>query len=661
MSFQGKIIEYIEHGRFICGVVLQDSGKRLHLLNQNGREVSLPPARILDASTGQIGQCSSRDEWLKQLKSVDETRKEKMAAIDLEEIWTLASEEPETVFSPRFLAELAFGEEATDDHVAAFMRCIFVDRLFFKYKEGKINAHSPEVVEQLRIRAEKERQKEAFLVEGAKHLTAIWQGTNDDWQDKDTCLHLLSDYYLFGNEIPESDVARELLKRAGLTAPHDAYLLLVKAGVWERNENIPLLRHEVPVEFPDVVQEKAMSMETKVDELLAEGRKDFRKLPILTIDGEYTRDFDDALHIEKRGDNYMVGIHITDVAHYIKPGDPLFQEAVRRVTSIYFADGRVPMLPPEISEGVCSLIAGQDRPAMSFMVLLNEEGEVLDYDIYASIVKVDRQLSYSEVNDLIGRDRELTDLSRLADTLKQRRISGGAILLPIPDVNIIFDRDDTVAVRLDDVDSPARRLIAEFMVLANTLGARYVADQEVPGLYRIQGEPRKRLLYGQEKELFAIYRQRKFLSPAQLVTKAAQHSCVGVPQYTTVTSPIRRLLDLVMQLQIMSVLQGRGSMFSEAELKNMARDITTVQSKVNLVRQLRHRYWLLKFLAASVGKRVSALVIDKGPKRIQIVLTDCLLDGDLPANQAMHADPGDVISVKVARVSPLDNLLRLEW
>jgi exoribonuclease-2 len=132
-------------------------------------------------------------------------------------------------------------------------------------------------------------------------------------------------------------------------------------------------------------------------------------------------------------------------------------------------------------------------------------------------------------------------------------------------------------------------------------------------------------------------------------------------QYTTVTSPIRRFLDLVMQHQIKQLLLGRGALFSVDELAGVAGDINTVQSKVNHVRRVRHRYWLLRYLEQKVGGRVQALLVNKGPKRINLVLLDCLLDADMPPSQAVAAKAGDVVSVRVAKVDALDNVLRLEW
>ena len=663
MSLNGKLIEYFDHGRVFCAFVLEDSSNRLRLINQNGKEVKLPAARVLCRSSQTHPVDLSREELMQRLRSADDIRKGLMTEVNPEEIWELAQDTPDTGFDVSFLAELSFGETAEDDHNAAFLRCIFVDKLFFKYKEGKIIAHSKEVVEQLRLQQEKERQKEALLENGARGMRSLWEGKNPgEWPEKEKCIDLVRDYYLFANDAPESALGRELLKKAELTRPHDPYHFLIKAGVWDRNENIPLLRYEMPQEFSEEALAQAGSLHVPdVDHLIAEGRRDFRELPLLTIDGSQTKDYDDALHILKKGENFEVGIHIADVAHYVKPGSPLYQEALQRVTSLYFPDAMVPMLPPEISEDLCSLIAGRERLALSYLVMLSPEGEVLDFSIVRSVVTVKRQLTYVESDLSIEKDEELRSLFQLGQKLLKKRIDDGAVLLPIPDVLIQIDADEEISVSLSPVDTPSRSLVAEFMVLANTLAARFIADREAPGLFRSQQPPGQRLVQGLEKDLFVNFRQRKHLAPGKLLTVPKHHSGVGVAQYTTVTSPIRRLLDLVMQHQLNHLVQRETLPFAVRDLNDVAAAIMTRQSKANLVRQLRRRHWLLKCIEKKKNERFDALILGKGPKRVNVVLTDFLLEGDLQANQAITARPGDMVSVGISRVSALDNVLRLEW
>jgi exoribonuclease-2 len=319
------------------------------------------------------------------------------------------------------------------------------------------------------------------------------------------------------------------------------------------------------------------------------------------------------------------------------------------------------MLPKSLSEDACSLILGQKRPAMSFLILLSPAGEILESDIVSSIVQVKRQLTYQEAERLLESDEDLRDLARLSRNLQGLRVAAGALLLPIPDVNITIDEQSRISVSVDDADTPTRTLVAEFMVLANMVGASFVADREVPGLYRCQEPPHQRFVTAPQKDLFLNFRQRKQLRPGELLTKPQPHSGVGTSAYTTVTSPIRRFLDLVMQHQITSLIRGQGARFSRLDLQGFAGDIQTAQTRLNLVRRLRHRYWLLCYLERHVGERVDALLLEKGPRKVTVILLDCHLDPELPPSQAIDEKPGAIIQVSIDRVQPLDNILRLAW
>ena len=658
-----KIIEYVEQGRFFCGLVLQDQGKRLRIINQNGREMNLPLARVVHQANSDFNH-TSREETMRFLKEVAEKRQVLSQEVELSEIWELAVEESDDSFSAQFLTELNFGEDAGDDQVAAFVRAVFTDRIFFRYKDGNILVHSAEKVEQLREQEEKERARDALMTAGADGLTALMADKEpEEWPERDHCLNIIKDYYLFGGDAPEGGLARDLLKRAGLNRPHDPYYILIKAGVWERDENIHLYRQEVSVAFSDDEREAADQPEPDLDSLLTSGRHDLRHLPLLTIDGEFTRDFDDALHLEKHGDNYLVGIHIADVSEFVRKDTLLFNVAAERGTSIYFADGQIPMLPPLLSEGLCSLIEGEVRPAISFLVTLSGSGEVLDFRLVRSVVEVKRRITYEQAEQILDQDEELAILYGLSMKCQQKRVDNGALIIPIPDVDIRVDGGGRVNVSLNPVDGKARTLVAEFMVLANSLAAQYLADRQIPGLFRSQASPRKRLSVGIAKDLFTNFRQRRFLSRGELLAEPKPHSGVGVAQYTTITSPIRRFLDLFMQHQLSSVLQRKETFFSLSECRDYAGSILRAQSRANQVRYLRHRYWLFKYLETEigVGSKMKALVLNVQPRRVQVVLPAILLEGDLPVNQGMHVEPGDTVMVKVARVSALDNSFRLEW
>jgi exoribonuclease II len=666
MVTSGKIIEYLENGKFVCAFVSECQNKRTRSLNQNGREVLLPFSRIVHCSDTTYPTSLNREDLIRTLKSTNDKRISLMNKIDLKEIWELASEENSTTFEPSFLAELIFSGEADDDMVSAFLRCVFADHLYFKFKEGKIRAHTPEQVELLRQQLEQEEKKSNLINNGVQSLARLKDADRVDTassKDIQEYLFVIRDYYLFGNDAEQADLAVQILKGAGLHRPHDPYHLLVKAGIWHKNENIPLLRQGLPVHFSLAARQQAENLlQSNVERLLDDpARVDFSSLAPITIDGATTLDFDDALTIQQEGENYLVGVHISDVAHYVHPGDPLFQEAMERGTSIYFPEGQVPMLPRHLSQGICSLIQGELRAAFSFMILLSPDAEVLRVRIMPSVIKVARRLTYEQADMMMENDPQLRILDMLRKKLRHNRIESGALLLPFPDVNIFIDGNGKVHVSLNPSDTPSRTLVSEMMILANREAARYVADRMVPGVFRAQGPPKQRLITSDDDDLFLNTRQRKQISRGELTTYAKEHSGLGVGQYTTVTSPIRRLLDLVMQHQLHSIVRRQDIRFPEEMCKDFITVINRSLARANGAKQQRHRYWLLKYLEDRKGQYLDALVIESGPKRVGLLLTDILLDVDLPAQPGKKPMPNTLVKVRVDKVDALDNTLHMGW
>ena len=295
------------------------------------------------------------------------------------------------------------------------------------------------------------------------------------------------------------------------------------------------------------------------------------------------------------------------------------------------------------------------------MILLSPEAEVLKVRIMPSIIKVKRRLTYEEADKSVNSDPELSALDMLRKKLRQKRLEAGALLLPFPDVNIHIDPNGKVNVCLGKTDTPARTIISEMMILANSQVAKYMSDRMVPGLFRSQGRIQKRYVHGEDDDLFQNTLQRKHLPRGELLTEAKPHSGLGVSYYTTITSPIRRLLDLVMQHQLNNLVRRRDLCFTHDMCKDFTSVITRTLATVNNVKQQRHRYWLLKYLEERQGNTFDALVIDKGPKRINLLLPEILMDIDVPATRVPAPSPGNTVKVRIAKVNALENIIRFDW
>ncbi len=662
----GKLVEFIDAGKLICAYITESTSVRLRLFAQNGRDIKLPASRIVTISKATYSLDHDRETLSAQLKETCERRQNLADSLNLLELWEIVCEEPVNEFSVIFLAEMLFGEQVTDDQTAAFLRAVFADRFYFKFKKSRITVHTAEQVEQLHHQRKKEAEKKQIFEDATLFIHKIMKGeevSEKEWPDQTKVLSWIEQAFLFGSECPEADFVRQLMKEAALTGPHDTYHLLVKAGIWQVNENIPLLRSGHPYKFDDETLEYAGSAQTKSSEEFINDpkRKDFRELPVFTIDGPDTLDFDDALHMEILDDGMLIGVHIADVTTVVSAGDLLFKEARERATSLYFPDGQIPMLPESIAHGVCSLIQGQDRPAISFLIHLSFDGELLRKKIVPSLIRVQNRLTYEEVDQTMTSVENLSQLNKMCQKLRTKRLNNGAVFLPMPDANITIQDNGETAVKLSPVDTPARSLVAELMILTNQVAATYLADQESPGLFRAQGPPRKRIARGFNDGLLAIAQQRRFLSRGELLTRPKAHSGLGVSCYTTVTSPIRRFLDMAMQLQINNLIRGKGILFSNDECRNFVGSTNQNLTRAGKVRQQQNRFWILKHLEHKAGEKVNALVVNRGPKRINLLLTDCLFDFDLPPNPAFPVDAGDTVRVNITKVNALDNSLRIEW
>ncbi|NQS71829.1 MAG: RNB domain-containing ribonuclease [Desulfobulbaceae bacterium] len=665
MISPGSIIEYIDNGNFHCALVTESSERRLRLLGQGGRESTLAKARALSVSSERF-PWDNRTTVLALLKERAERRSSLAQEITLDELWEIACAADEDTFPPDFLAELYFAEPPDDDERAAFLRAIFADPLYFKYRNGQINVHSPEQVEQLRHQREQEEARARQLEEASQWLQRIMQGETvsaADWPDYPRILALLQDYALEHSEDDAAEHVRNILKKAGLTAPNAAFHVLVAAGVWEQDENLSLLRSDHPRSFSEESLALVATLrERSVEEVLADpGRQDLRHLKTITIDSAGTRDYDDALHVAMVDGQLQVGIHITDVSWHVSPQGPLFLEAQERATSLYFPEGHVPMLPEKISLDLCSLIRGHIRPAFSFLLTINEAAEILQTRIVPSVISVQRQLSYQEAEARMDRDPELKLLNRLRLRLRQNRVDRGALLLSLPDVHFNLSDRKNIGVELLPVDTPARNLVAELMIQANAMAADYFAVRELPGLFRSQPPPRRRIIEGAQNSCADIARQRQFLSRGEMTVHPKPHSGLGLNSYTTITSPIRRFLDLVMQHQLAHVLAGKGMLFTADQCKTMAGILQQKLARAAAINQQRHRYWILRYLEPQEGERVKAMVVSSNPKRVSLLLSDCLYDVDLPPNPAFPVEAGDTVRIRLARIRPLENTLSVEW
>lgn len=261
-------------------------------------------------------------------------------------------------------------------------------------------------------------------------------------------------------------------------------------------------KYQLPEAFPANVQKEAEEIPLEIRPQEYTNRQDLRDLPMVTIDGEDARDLDDAVSLKILANgHYYLGVHIADVGYYVKEGSSLDKEALNRATSVYLVDRVIPMLPPRLSNGICSLNAGEDRLAMTCFMEINSKGETVNHEILQTVIKVKERMTYTNVRKILeDKDPELIERYReyvgifesmhgLCEILRAKRLKRGAIDFDFPESKVKLDEKGKPLEIVKRDRSIAEMIIEEFMIAANETVAEHFNWLEAPFLYRVHESP----------------------------------------------------------------------------------------------------------------------------------------------------------------------------
>ena len=259
------------------------------------------------------------------------------------------------------------------------------------------------------------------------------------------------------------------------------------------------LRHGIEVDFNDEVAKELEFIPNEISESEKLGRKDLTKEMIFTIDGDDTKDIDDAISVSKNNDNYILGVHIADVSHYVKMGSALYDSAYERGTSSYLADTVIPMIPHQLSNGICSLNPEVERLTISCLMTINNNGKVIDYDIFPSVIKSRKQMTYKNVNKILEEDivpegyEEYADtlklMAELAKILRAEKVFRGYIDFGLDEAKIVQDDKGRAIDVVKRERGVGENLIEDFMIAANETVATHVSNMDLPFIYRVHDIP----------------------------------------------------------------------------------------------------------------------------------------------------------------------------
>lgn len=524
--------------------------------------------------------------------------------------------------SLREFAELVYGAYTPEAACRAFFLLQKTD--LFTLEGEKVRARRKEEVEALHRRKEEERARALAFREG---LEALRRGERVGPLLKEV------EALALGRR-PDSPV----LKALGLPeTPEAAHAFLLRLGAW-RYENPHPARLGL-LGFALSGKEALPQPELPVGKLPREPRRDLTHLPALAIDDEGSQDPDDAVYAVREGEGFRLFVHVADVAALVPPDSPIDLEARRRGASLYLPEGTVAMLPVAVTEAL-GLGLNPVSPALTFELLVSEEGELLQTAIYPSWIRAVR-LSYREALEIAhspkGGEHQpvLRHLAQLAQVFRNRRLAQGGIDLSFPEVKVRLEGERVRILPLPPYES--RIWVREAMLLAGYAAAHFALENGLPIPFATQGASDPLPLdQAGEGGLAGMWVQRKRMRRAQLKAQPAPHRGLGLAVYAQATSPLRRYLDLVVHQQIRALLKGEKPLSREEVLLRVGAAEAVADSVREAERKSRE-HWTLVHLLQEGYEGVGVLVEKRKGQGVFFLpelglSTPVALDQDLPLN-----------------------------
>jgi exoribonuclease II len=672
---KGTLVEFRLGSDRRLGVVDRPDGKtRWFVVDERGQSHSLAPRQFTYTVTGQSYKTSDIPKFLEEIQPYIDPS-------SLEIAWELLVEGGETV-TPQGMANLLFSESGAAQCYAAHY-LLSDDKIYFKQKAEAYEARTSTAVadrkHQLEVEALKARGQQDFLVRVEQAL----KGEAVEWQRHDRQrLEALEKYAALLADIVRTGVNYDSLARAypppasvletmtmvGRAAtPQGAFQLLVDLAWWSPNENLFLRRSLIPVQFPTKVLEVAQQLLDLHPPDQDTDRLDLTHLKVYTIDDESTTEIDDGLSWECLDDGReRLWVHIADPTRWLVPEDELDLEARKRGSTVYLPTGMIPMFPELLATGPMSLIQGKICYALSFGIVLDDTGGVVDYNIYASLIKPTYRLTYEDVDEMLDlgvqAEPEIAAIANWAQKRKAWRYQQGAISINMPEAMIKVKGDDISIDILDD--SASRQLVAEMMIVAGEVAAKYGKSHNIPLPFR--GQPQPEL--PPEEELLLLpagfvraCAKRRCMPKSEMSISPLRHAGLGLETYTQATSPIRRYSDLLTHFQLKAHLRGQVLPFTAEQLKEVMMSVTSITQEVTMVERQTNRYWALEYLRRQPQEvwQVTVLMWLREDSNLALILLEDI-GLQLPMFFKRDVSLGEQLLVKVSLSDPQKDMIQFQ-
>jgi exoribonuclease II len=654
---KGTLIEFWHNNERRLAVLDRPEGKKNWIvIDGNGQSYTLHPRDFTYEVTGKTYKIA-------EIKSFQTAVSPYLDLSALEVAWELLAETGENATLPA-IASLIFSDTSAELCYAAHY-LLSEDKIYFKKKaetyEPRSATQVTEIKHQIAVQERKQKEQQGFW----ERVKLALDREKVDWEDSDRQRLEQIERYVIN---PENSVklAQETLAALNRPPTPAASLeLLIDLGWWSPHENLSLRRSQIPVQFSQKVIEVAQKVVESPPPDSEQSRLDLTHLKLYTIDDESTQEIDDGLSVETLSDGRQrLWIHIADPTRLLSPGDELDLEARRRTTTLYLPTGMIPMFPVQLATGPMSLVQGKICYALSFGVILDEAGAVSEYVINPSSIKPTYRLTYEDVDEMLelGAEAEIETIHQLAKLRHQWRQSQGSISIRMPEASIKV-LDDEIAIQVLE-DSAARELVAEMMILAGEVGARYAQTHQIPLPFRSQPQPE----LPSEEELWQIPAGppracaiRRCMPRSEMGITPSRHSGLGLELYTQVTSPIRRYSDLLAHFQIKAHLRGEELPFSPQKVQEIMQSVSAAAYEATLVERQTNRYWGLEYLRRHSDRSWQAMMLRwlREDEDLALILIE-----DLGLELAMRFHravvPGEELIVKVSHSDPRQDVIHLQ-
>ncbi len=649
---KGTLIEFrLGTERRLAAADRPEGKKHWIVIDERGQSHTLHPRQVTYEVAGCTFKPSEIPNFLKEVEPY-------LDPSSLEVAWELLVEDGEAVTCAG-MAQLLFSDQSPPLCYAA--HCLLSeDKIYFKQKADGYEPRSAAMVAEIKHQRSAEESKLREQQEFFTHIQQKLAGVVVEWQDSDrTRLESLERFVLHPENT--SRAAQEILTALGRPqTAQSAFEVLVELGLWSPHENLFLRRSQIPVHFRREVLEVAQQCLDSPPPDPDSNRLDLTHLKVYTIDDESTQEIDDGLSLEYlENGSQRLWMHIADPTRLVRPGDELDLEARRRSTTLYLPTGMIPMFPPELATGPMSLVQGNVCRALSFGVVLDETGNVQDYQIHASLIKPTYRLTYEDVDEMlqlgIRAEPEIAAIASWAVRREEWRKSQGSINIHMPEAVIKVKNDDEIIIDVLD-DSRSRQLVAEMMILAGEVAGRYGQTHQIPLPFR--GQPQPEL--PSEEELLQLpagpvrfCAMRRCMPRSEMSITPARHAGLGLDTYTQVTSPIRRYTDLLAHFQIKAHLRGDPLPFSAEQLQEVMLSVTTAAYEASLVERQTNRYWGLEYLRRHADQVWQALVLRwlREHENLGLILLEDL-GLELVMRFKRSVSLGDRLEVQVSHADP---------